>query len=1217
MAPVAGPSTASSVVKSNSSRTASRSKTNKRIDQERILDRLLAAFLDGRDAASTSSHSTISAAQKSRAIQAIEKDSWSPADDDEVAAALHGLSLKHSIHLDYELATALQRCYSQLLVSCERSVRFIEQVREAEKRRGAANARSVPDPLVRPDNVSDAVRFLLRLSKPADVTARTAANLMLNATHYSRAQYLTPEQRKQAERREWLNILLDEPLQGDAWIDDGMDQDNSDLSDWSLDSDDEQKLSKDQGYDSDKEVRKRRDRLTAIAASIRPSASSTHDFHQRELWSQGRQSRFDTLQEAGEKSLTRSAGQTTGSARDLTEADVVRESISALIGFSSLLFTQHSFAHICVTNTHKEHSSVLNGLTEQMEAIATLASTFSSLHGFVATTVSQSIHAVDALTRTPAVEAFAEQLQTLLERLRSRLSELDADISVASMPSHPAAIHTQRYATLTQLLEVVHREAASVLLLATLLYEMGFTSRPGTDTDAPAVPRAFSDRALIDGLQALLAFVHQQDEVAHRDIVLADLSTCLLAACRPAWKSVCHLLQRGLSFAIRRDHDPLFDDRLVQHMVRHDTSLSTSDSTFWMSGYVMNRASSDMLTDDIVDGSYSPPAFLQSIMQDVLTTAKGVGLLRSLGIDALGEVQPNADLDRILGLSHATASGAFDPFQGHGEREEDNVGGKSIGTSRLTPDNARMKLRQLLFSQDAPATVQGEDPSQPFEDILPQTPLSRPDTEPLWQVAPARPSQHISQRLLEPMLGRLLQEHLSPISAIVRKRLIQVLSVPVTEGGYALQTHLRACHGLYFMQQGAEMASWLQTLFLDLDRRNGTVRATNHHRLHSGFVDALEAHQRSSAVEAWIDVNLVRFFAGDDEESAAAIRQRTRIRRLADIQVEYEVPWPLTFVFPLGCMRFYQSVLTTLLQARYAQWKLSSTLKLAKPETMHMRKFWSLRRQAQWLVRTLIEFLQNDVVLQDSQRLCSALEGVDSIDSAIQIHMEALDRMEMLCFHRAEQAKVKELFSAAWRIGAEVVNNYERFIGTSNHEEDRLARRKRRERRKKRRDKAKRDGAPLGAIAEEEEEEEDEEEDEEGEGQEQDDKVPEGDADVRDYNQRGRFDGEEAVAAHSQAFDSTSVDASMSADISSSWIESESNKRQRFRIECERQRKALDRLVEELKVNVDDQIGRIAAKAAVQAHDATQADRALQEHDYARAKWQGLLDALTWSDMRY
>ncbi|CDS00974.1 hypothetical protein [Sporisorium scitamineum] len=1078
MAPVAGPSTASSVVKSNSSRTASRSKTNKRIDQERILDRLLAAFLDGRDAASTSSHSTISAAQKSRAIQAIEKDSWSPADDDEVAAALHGLSLKHSIHLDYELATALQRCYSQLLVSCERSVRFIEQVREAEKRRGAANARSVPDPLVRPDNVSDAVRFLLRLSKPADVTARTAANLMLNATHYSRAQYLTPEQRKQAERREWLNILLDEPLQGDAWIDDGMDQDNSDLSDWSLDSDDEQKLSKDQGYDSDKEVRKRRDRLTAIAASIRPSASSTHDFHQRELWSQGRQSRFDTLQEAGEKSLTRSAGQTTGSARDLTEADV-------------------------------------------MEAIATLASTFSSLHGFVATTVSQSIHAVDALTRTPAVEAFAEQLQTLLERLRSRLSELDADISVASMPSHPAAIHTQRYATLTQLLEVVHREAASVLLLATLLYEMGFTSRPGTDTDAPAVPRAFSDRALIDGLQALLAFVHQQDEVAHRDIVLADLSTCLLAACRPAWKSVCHLLQRGLSFAIRRDHDPLFDDRLVQHMVRHDTSLSTSDSTFWMSGYVMNRASSDMLTDDIVDGSYSPPAFLQSIMQDVLTTAKGVGLLRSLGIDALGEVQPNADLDRILGLSHATASGAFDPFQGHGEREEDNVGGKSIGTSRLTPDNARMKLRQLLFSQDAPATVQGEDPSQPFEDILPQTPLSRPDTEPLWQVAPARPSQHISQRLLEPMLGRLLQEHLSPISAIVRKRLIQVLSVPVTEGGYALQTHLRACHGLYFMQQGAEMASWLQTLFLDLDRRNGTVRATNHHRLHSGFVDALEAHQRSSAVEAWIDVNLVRFFAGDDEESAAAIRQRTRIRRLADIQVEYEVPWPLTFVFPLGCMRFYQSVLTTLLQARYAQWKLSSTLKLAKPETMHMRKFWSLRRQAQWLVRTLIEFLQNDVVLQDSQRLCSALEGVDSIDSAIQIHMEALDRMEMLCFHRAEQAKVKELFSAAWRIGAEV------------------------------------------------------------------------------------------------AFDSTSVDASMSADISSSWIESESNKRQRFRIECERQRKALDRLVEELKVNVDDQIGRIAAKAAVQAHDATQADRALQEHDYARAKWQGLLDALTWSDMRY
>ncbi len=51
-----------------------------------------------------------------------------------------------------------------------------------------------------------------------------------------------------------------------------------------------------------------------------------------------------------------------------------------------------------------------------------------------------------------------------------------------------------------------------------------------------------------------------------------------------------------------------------------------------------------------------------------------------------------------------------------------------------------------------------------------------------------------------------------------------------------------------------------------------------------------------------------------------------------------------------------------------------------------------------------------------------------SLDNAIQIHTEALERMEMLCFHRIEQAKVKELFSAAWRIGVEVVNNYERLI---------------------------------------------------------------------------------------------------------------------------------------------------------------------------------------------
>uniref|UniRef100_V5EJL5 Spindle pole body component n=1 Tax=Kalmanozyma brasiliensis (strain GHG001) TaxID=1365824 RepID=V5EJL5_KALBG len=927
MTPVAGSSSSGllpGAVRSGSTRTASRSKTNKRIDQERIVDHLLAVFLDSQDAPSTPSSSS-RASQKAKAINFVEKDSWSPADDDEIAAALQGLSLKHSIHLDYELATALKRCYSQLLVSCERSVRLTDQARESEKRRGSANARNLPDPLVRPDNVADAVRFLLQLSKPADVTARTTANLMLNATQSNRAQYLTPEQRRQAEKREWLGILVDEPLEGDVWADDDVDQDTSDLSDWSLDSDDEKRLRIGEGYDSDKEIR--------------------------------------------------------------------------------------------------------------------------------------------------------------------------------------------------------------------------------------------------------------------------------------------------LSFAVNRADDLLFKDRLVQHMIKHDASLSTSDSTFWTSGYNAKHSRGHATLDDVVDQGYSPPAFLQSIVQDVVTTAKGVGLLRSLGIDALGEVQPDGDLDRILGLRSLVPASVLQ--QGRGRHQEGDVehaltgGNASVKHAAATPEAAKATLRRLLF----PKSAQGAE-SKPLEETLPQTPLSQPDSEPSWQLGSANRRSRTSNRLLEPMLGQALQEHLSPISAIVRKRLFEVLSSPVTDGGYALQTHLRACHGLFLMQEGAEMTSWFDSLFRDLDRPNGTIRAVHQHRLNSTFIDVLEAHEPGRAGQVWIDANLVRFFTGDDDaDSAAAIRQRTRIRRLADVQVEYEVPWPLTFAFPTACMRFYQTMFTTLLQARYAQWKLSATLKLAKPETMHMRKFWALRRQAQWLVRTLIAFLQSDVLLDGSERLCAALEGATSLDSAIQIHTEALERMEKLCFHRIEQVKVKELFGAAWRIGAEVVNNYERFIGTSSQGEDRLARRKRRERRKKQRDRAKREGAPLGAIVEEDEEEEEEDaEDDQNE-------ADYGEL-LRDYDgpaQPGAYDvySDDVTLARSDAFGSTSVDASMSVDTSASWLDSETNKRERFRVECERQRKALLRLVEELKVNVDDQIGRIAARAAAQAQDATLADRALQEHDYARAKWQGLLDALAWSDLSY
>ncbi|SPC64213.1 related to gamma-tubulin complex component 5 [Ustilago sp. UG-2017b] len=1203
--PFNGGGLADRAAKATTQRIASRSKTNKRIDQERILDRLVSVFLQDTEPSSSSR-----AAQKAKAIQVVERDTWSPADVDEIAAAVQGLSLKHSIHLDHELSIALRRCYSELLTSCERSVRITDQARDAYKRRGL-DARNVPDPSIRPDNVSDAAQLLLQLSKPADVTARTAANLILNATQANRVQYLTPEQRKQAEKREWLGILVDEPLEGVAWVEGGGEEDGSELSDWSLDSDDAHRKQIEEGYDSDKEVRKRRNRLTAVSASIQPTVSASADFEGRETWTKQRQSRSQGLSDAVDQSVRSAAG--------LTEADAVRESHAALMGGFSVLFERDRAGKVTLADLAFEgQRRALAGLFEQLQGVATLASTFASIRTFVNATIAQSIQAVDAVTRTPAVEAFAEQLQILLERLSLQLSELDADIAVASMPGFRAVIRTDRYVTLTQLLQFVQREAASVLLLAQLLRAMGFIPSTGDGDDASVVSRASSDRALIDGLQALLGFVHQQDQVAHSEVILADLSTCLLAACRPAWRSVCQLIRRGLSFAITRDHDPIFDDRLVQHLVRHDTSLPTSDPTFWTHGYVPRGVEGDVGDELGADMGYNPPVFLQSIIGDVLTTAKGVGLLRSLGVDALGVVQPNADLDEILGLHDKTSSIAHDDdHEDRASSEAESHAPLEEQQAPMTSLEAQNKLRQLLFKNKAGYTEgQQHLGKQQAPEVLPQTPLSQPDAELLWGMAPSPQARRTPHHLLEPLLGRSLQEHLAPISAIVRKRLTEVLSSSASEGGYALQSHLRACHGLFFMQRGAEMTSWTVSLFLDLGQRHGTFRALQQHRLNSIFSDALEAYQQGTMDQAWIDANLVRLSTGDDElESMAAIRQRTRLRRLADIRVHYELPWPLTFVFPPRCMRFYQSAFTTLLQARYAQWKLASTLKRAKPETMHMRKFWALRRQAQWLVRTLMEFVQRDVLLDGSEQLCVGLEGRVSLDGAIKVHTEALDRMEMLCFHRVEQARVKGLMSLAWRLGVEVANNYEQYIGASSREEDRQARRKRRERRKKRRDKAKRDGAPLGIIAEE-----DEEEDEEDEEEDADDaaEMDEDDsAGMGDYDAIARSAAVDIDGRTSDIYDSTSVDASMSADMSASWMEPETHKRERFRIECERQRKALHRLVEELKISIDGQIGRVAAKAAMRAQDATQADRALQEHDQTREKWQALLYALAWSDLTY
>lgn len=1213
MAPVAGPSRGgiANVGTSRSATTRStsgRAKTNKRVEQERIVDRLLRAFLSER-----TQDPTRKAAQKAKAVHTIDKDSWSPADADEIASAIQGLSLKHSIHLDHELSLALRRCHAELLVSCDRSMHLADQARDSYKRRGL-DTRHIHDPLIRPDNVSDAVRLLLLLSKPPDVTARTAANLMLNATHPARAQYLTPEQRRQAEKREWLSILVDEPLQGDAWMEHDDEHDNSDLSDWSQGDDDdhERRRRLELEYDSDKEDRRRRARLAAASSAMELTPATTAKMQQRDRWTEQRSSRADALHKL-------IVADVRNGPKTWTEVDAVRESLSALMGCSSAMYVCSDAGQYSLAEGPFAPSSLFLGISEQMQDVATLASTFNTLRHFVNATVTQSIHAVDALTRTPAVEAFAEQLQILLERLSLRLSELDADLASISS-SKPQPLWQARYSTMLQLVGHVHHEASSLLLLSRLLHSIGFIAIDDRSTHAgigAGILRSSSDRALIDGLQALLNFAHQQDTMAVPETVVADLSRCLLAACRPAWSSVCQLIRRGLSFAIMREDDPLFDDRLVQHLVKHDVSLATSDKSFWTSGYRARQALAGGNVDEDTEDGYSPPAFLQSIADDVITTSKGVGLLRSLGIDALGEVQPDSDLRRILNVEilfkvdHTTKGLAVDNLPD--DDEDADATQIQHATRSLTGWEARSKLRRILFPH-------GTHSNRCMAEELPLTPDSQPDADEFWHGATAGTSRSASLRLLEPRLGRSLRQHLSPISAIVRKRLIEVLTSPAPEGGYALQSHLEACHGLLFMQRGAEISSWTESLFLDLDRRNGAIRAIEPSRLTSGFHDCMEDHQQRTAGRAWIDTSLVRFHKGDDDrDMRAAARSRSRIGRLADIRVEYDVPWPLSFVFPPECTRFHQSIFTSLLQAKYAHWKLASTVKLARPETLHMRKYWSLRRQAQWLVRTLIEFVQRDVVLDGSERLCVDLQGVVSLDDAIQTHTAAVAKMEMLCFHRADQSKVKELFDAAWRLGVDVVSTYELFIGASGRNEERLARRKRRERRRKRRDRAKQDGAPLDAIAEADEEEEEEEEAEEQEEDDDDEAAEELNLDrsIGEYEAWGAQPDAYAKRSAYEGFDASMADASMSADVSASWIESETHKREHFRIECERLRKALQRLVEELTVRVDEQIARIAATSALEAQDASQADHALHDHHYTRQRWQGLLYSLAWSDLTY
>ncbi|PWZ00207.1 hypothetical protein BCV70DRAFT_190098 [Testicularia cyperi] len=1193
-------------VSANASRIAP--KTDRRIHQEVILDRLLAATLP----LSISSSSV--AAQKRRAIDVILKDSWSPADHDQIEASIQGLSRKHAINLDSSLATALLRCYRELGPSASQAVEAVATFKESLQRRRISTA-DVTDPLIRPDNVADMVQLLLHLSRPPDVRTRTAATLILSADKSSRPVYLTDEQRQKLQRTEWLTILAEDPLQGEAWQENASDN-YSDLSEWSSDSDSSVSI--------DTERRRQAEHRTKHAVapeqSPQPDPQHTECYLRQQHWTEQSQLRQQTLHTAMNHITLDANGRIIGS---MSVLEAVRESLSALSGFPSLLFSKvpessdtFSVRQFAPKESTDSASDNQESLKMQLLRVAEIATELDRLRAFTHVQLEQGAQNVkDYSSRMPAMEAVAEELHVLLQRLSRWLSEYDSDLAAFGFESSSVSLRCDRSVTMPHLIAEVEQQAESLLLLARMLVDAAFIQ-----TQRPAMPPSsvdINEKALIDSLQALLSFVRDTRTPSDSRQLLQDLSTCLLAAYAPVWRSVCNLLQHGLDFAIDRQSNPLSGDQLASRMIRHDQQVPTASNTFWRTGYTWRKEVID--EDDSRDGpSATPvqaPAFLSSIMDDVLVTAKGVGLLRSLGIDALGDLRPTADVATVLGYSESDRENHSDVASA-----SESEGGTSTSlhsqSNLMDPKEARRRLHASLFADSLSSDK--EDLGIDRTETGLASPASESDVDELGYIPGmqgcASTLAHFDH-LLEPQLSLSLRQHLQPVFTVVRKRLLEALMSQASSGGYSLHVHLIRMSGLYYMQQGTDMSDWCDALFADLQRPNGATRALDFHRLNASFRDAIETNAiKSPTSSIWIDTNLVRLIADPSEGAttpaeAAAMRNRTRLGRLADVQVEYTVPWPANFCVPRICTETYQAVFTLLLQCKYVLWRVASLHKIAKRDTLYLRVFWTLRRQVHWLVRLLIEYVQRDVVATCTDELVDKIERSTSLDALTDVHVETSRTIRRLCFLNRSQGKIRELIDNLLVLGAEMAQGFEQFSGEGGKDDERRARRDRRARRKRRKARARQIRVPLGAIVEE-----DEDDDEEGDDDE-DEELDQFTADV---------EREQSVAVESLAGvvdeDASMVDASISYFDTSSFDVSASNismlspalQRDRLIQNTQRQTKAFNKLLELLKTRIEGQIALLASQTFEQDHNyaATQQVPNPGDVHHLRARWQDLLYAL-------
>lgn len=415
------------------------------------------------------------------------------------------------------------------------------------------------------------------------------------------------------------------------------------------------------------------------------------------------------------------------------------------------------------------------------------------------------------MASTHSVEALAEEIGRLLSVFDKWSAEIDSDIAGATTRYNQGCYTTPRAATLLHLLSDVKERTMTFEVLEEVLDELALLR---TDIASSSLPGLST--CVLDALHGALTFTARLDassSLAH------DLARCFLAAASPVWADVQRWVARGMEVALSSSDTESRAQGQASHpsantieqiFFQRNADVEPLDAEFWSCGYTLASHTLEKEGESLV------PFFLKPLADDILTAGKSVGLLRALGIDDLlpTNLASPKTLQEVILPSQARPHPFTDSRNHSLFHRKSNL--------QTSHNSAADIVRAALFQNQLPslhatrpdaAHVQTSSPmlSSPSSSSPPS-----PDFPLSWPDSPGdalQDGEQLSRALLEPALSEALSATLSPIFAIVRKRLHEALTAPFWEGGCDLMAHLQALQGLYLMRQGASMGQWCEAVF--------------------------------------------------------------------------------------------------------------------------------------------------------------------------------------------------------------------------------------------------------------------------------------------------------------------------------------------------------------------------------------------------------------------